>query len=408
MLPAQFLITTFRKGKAYPSKLPLDEENISLISNLLETISLSEEINRKELEEELYQIASQKKEPKVFQGLIKLLLDHTIFSKPPSEDIFTRRKKLFDQSVAYWKSTKNTGSLSEIRKEFFQTLEGYKNEEITILKENPEKWLFSDVSSYQMLEESPKISPEEVIHEYNLCQFQGLLFYTRSATLTIYRNSKSNLKQLIQMLKFFGLMFSIKNSDDELFVICIDGPDSVLENSRSYGLELANFFPFVLLLKGKWELGVTIQPPKRPRSFLVKLNENNIYKTKYQEKGIWIQEKIERLVERWNQKYESQYLAVCEDSLISISNNQVLIPDIKIISQNNHKLVYWIEWVRYINVAQLKKMKKIKHELPNNYFWAIKGKRTKWKEQFEWIESNLILFQNELTLQAIYQKIQSL
>ena len=53
----------------------------------------------------------------------------------------------------------------------------------------------------------------------------------------------------MQYLKFYGLLFLVEKKENGWGLI-IDGPESILDSTRSYGVNFSNLFPALLLIEG--------------------------------------------------------------------------------------------------------------------------------------------------------------
>src|SRR3989339_1564181 len=104
-------------------------------------------------------------------------------------------------------------------------------------------------------------------------------------------------------LKFFGLLFTLLQDDAQGLKLRVDGPQQLLENGRSYGAELANFFAALLLLPGPWELEAPLRRKGVARGFTFYLDHRHGYQTPYRAKGIWSHQKLVDLQNHFNQKY---------------------------------------------------------------------------------------------------------
>ena len=65
------------------------------------------------------------------------------------------------------------------------------------------------------------------------------------------------LRQLFRYVKFHQLMH-LARRDGPWLEITLDGPASLFKQSTRYGMELATFFPAILLQECPWELQATV------------------------------------------------------------------------------------------------------------------------------------------------------
>ncbi len=396
------MITSYRNGKATPHKLEIKNSTLDLSSNLIQLFENSKGLKRFEIEEEVKAYNVKQITPKVIQGMAKILFHRSTFSEYDDEDPQEIRQDVFTASAIYWRQLSETNVLfTEHKKKILGSINRDTPETIN----DTESWLFGDMVNNRKLESFEGITPEELIHRFNIEQVQGLLLYSQKLELTFSRQQNAAFRQMMQYLKFFQLMFDIKNMDENNVTLLIDGPSSVLENSRSYGLEIAQFFPAILLLTVPWRLIAELKVPGRHRRFKLEITDQNPYKTFYQEKGIWKRNKIQNLVDRFNQKYGEDCQANLLQDIITLQNNRYLIPDFNMQSSTKNSREIQIEWIQYVTKAKIKWLQQIRSELPDNYVFAIKGKRARLGKLMDCMGKNILMFSNELTAPALKKKM---
>ncbi|PCI25242.1 MAG: hypothetical protein COB67_10890 [SAR324 cluster bacterium] len=401
MLTGPLLITTFRKGRAYPNQLKNNPDSQASAENLINLFQESIERKRFELDADIKGFSNEAANPKVIQGMAKILFQRCDFDHTGAESPPELRAKVFSEAAAYWKSTESASQSSNNHKQKILARLGYTSPEIL---EHTDSWLFGDILSNQRLISFKELSPENLIHRFNIEQVQGLLLNTVELELTIQRQQDSSFRQVMQMLKFFRLMYQVKKIDDQGMTLQIDGPSSVLENSRSYSLEIAQFFPAILLLKAPWSLSADLKITGRPRRFTLEIEHLNKYKTYYTERGVWAHEKILQLIDRFNKKYEGSLHASTEAEIINLKQNRYLLPDLKVKPLQEGPTIM-LEWIRYLSESKISWLLEIYPELPPNYIFAIRGKRSKLKHLLSTMGDRLLLFSSELTATAVKKKM---
>lgn len=398
MLTKTLLQTTYRQGKVYPSKLSLTGKTLDLADRLILLFKNSVERNRAEIEDELKSFNIKGINPKVIQGLGKLLFDRSEFTENQKVDYPALRADIFNHSAEYWKNISNTEiDYLDHKTEMINAL----SDDYIELSKGNFNWLYGDSSDNQKLCEFKDLTAQDLIHRYNISQVQGVLLNTRRLLLKVSTRFDASVKQVFQLLKFFQLMFSVVDCNEREITFEIDGPSSVLENARSYGLEIANFFPAILILNTEWEMEATVERSGVQRDFQLIVTSDNAYKTYYHSQKCWLNEKVEDLVQRFNQKYNDKKLvAGCENTIFPLSGNRYLLPDIKIIKG---KKVYYIEWLRYLTPEKLDRLKRIIPELPKQYVFAIKGKRAKLDSLIAGVEDRFLIYATHLTANSLYK-----
>ena len=407
MLSKQRLITSFRNGKAHPHFLKVNQKHIELAATLIHLFQDCHGRRRFEIEERIKTFNIEKVKPKVVQGLADLLYKRSSFNDIRFLDTVKRRQQIFSASAAYWKNAaKDETGFLQHRNHILKIahLDG-------TIETVDEHQLFGDNPSNQILEDFDVIQPEQLIHRFNIAQVQGLLLDSQSLELRISRRRSAALKQVMQMMKFFKLMFELKAIENDWITLAIDGPGAVLDNSRSYGIEIAQFFPAVLLLNIPWQLTASLKIPNRRRIFTLEMTEDNPYQSHYQTRNVWTHEKTTLLLERFNQKNPETYHAFSDPEIIPLRDNRYLLPDFSIVEDNSSgedktKRQMRFEWIHYQSDAKLKWILQVKPQLPENYVFVVKGKREKLKSLIKAMGKHLLVYTNTLTAPAIMKKFE--
>ncbi|NQU63089.1 MAG: DUF790 family protein [SAR324 cluster bacterium] len=407
MLSKQLLITTFRDGKARPFFLEVNPKHLELATALVHLFQDSLNRRRFEIEERIKTFNIEKVNPKVVQGLADLLYKRSSFDDLGGTDVVENRQQIFYAAAHYWKNTaKEKTDFLQHRKNILKIAK------VVSPGETVEEYqLFGDILANQTLKGFEAIQPEKLIHRFNISQVQGLFLNSRSLELRIHRRTNSAFKQLMQMMKFFRLMFELKSIENDWITMAIDGPGAVLEHSRSYGIEIAKFFPAILLLNVPWQLTASLKVPNRRQIFTLEITEDNPYQSHYPTRNAWTHEKNVLLLERLNEKYAEKYRAFSDQEIIILRDNQYLLPDFLIMAVDAHGIQsknrqVRFEWIHYPSGTKLKWIQKIKSQLPDNYVFAVKGKPEKLKSLVKMMGKHLLVYANNLTAPAVIKKVE--
>jgi len=402
-------MATFRDGIAYPHVLKPGGRSLDLANSLIALFHDAIGRRRFDVEEEIKAFNIEKTHPKVIQGLAELLLKRCTFDETLATKAVELRRQLFSASATYWKS--GGEKAADIMRHRQNILRAAAQKSATPL-EVGEQQLFGDIASNQCLASFDTLTAEQLINRFNIAQVQGLLLDARSLEIRVPRQQGAALKQLMQMLKFHQLLFALIQADNNSFVLQIDGPGSILENSRSYGIEVATFFPAVLLLKGPWQLTALLKIPSRRRIFTLTLTEESPYRSYLQPKNIWTHERTAALLERFNEKYNPDYSARLDADIIQLKDNRYLLPDFTVLAERNSgkgkpEIRMQVEWVHYPSASKFKWLQQVKPQLPDNYVFAVRGKGAKMKQLADALEPHLLLYTKELTAPAILRKLET-
>lgn len=120
-----------------------------------------------------------------------------------------------------------------------------------------ENQLFDDVLSFNRLKSfdtSAYPDARALLARYNVAQFQVALFDATQMRI----HATAHLKSILRFAKLAELMHEIRRNDDGSFLISLDGPASVLDQTRRYGTCMAKFLPGLLSCAG-WSMEADIQ-----------------------------------------------------------------------------------------------------------------------------------------------------
>ena len=249
MLKLENLRFRRRLEKLYVGFASADDENARRIGG--ELLAAFDEAaagrwTRGELEEWCAALTRREKDTKLASGLTKLLLDRAEFAEGDEALPEIRRATLSRAAEAM----RNAGG--DYRR--------YRDE----LRDGRGDFdLYGDLPEFSKLEKCRSFaSVGELIAAYNLALVQGLLLYAEKLTLKFKSPRPENLRPLLRRMRFHRLLATGTTLTPDETVLEIDGPFSLLENSRKYALQLAMFFPNVLAMPN-WKLGAELKIGER-------------------------------------------------------------------------------------------------------------------------------------------------
>lgn len=120
-----------------------------------------------------------------------------------------------------------------------------------------EDQLFDDVLGFNRLKAfDVAVFPNAraLLARYNVAQFQVALFDATQMRV----HATTHLKSILSFAKLAELMHTIRRNEDGSFLISLDGPASVLEETRRYGTCMAKFLPGLLSCDG-WRMEADIR-----------------------------------------------------------------------------------------------------------------------------------------------------
>jgi predicted nuclease of restriction endonuclease-like RecB superfamily len=125
--------------------------------------------------------------------------------------------------------------------------------------------LYPDYPEFHRLTAFPaEYTPTDLRHDYDLAQAQALLYAATSITL----DATANLKHIVQHARLARLLHRIEEAPGGGYRFVFDGPNSILRQTRAYGVDFARFLAALVRARG-WRLTaeITLKKGWRPLTF---------------------------------------------------------------------------------------------------------------------------------------------
>ncbi len=235
-----------------PSKASLREDAASLLDTFRQ--AAEEQWTRAELDAEVAELVGDRRDHKILAGLAKVLADRSAFEVeaplPPAE----LRERVFLAARARGPLALEPGPLERPVARDVLAEEGA---ELGLDADAVGRALYADLREAQRLTACDVPDPEWLLHRYNVALVQAVLLKATRVRVRLHGPSAPRLRQLFRFVKFHGLIAQARR-DGAAIEIELDGPASLFRQSTRYGLQLANFFPAVLLQECAWTVDATV------------------------------------------------------------------------------------------------------------------------------------------------------
>ena len=128
--------------------------------------------------------------------------------------------------------------------------------------------LYSDILEFHRLERfRGPADGRGLLSRYNVAQVQAALYSAVSLDLRITRDFQRSLRGI----RLSGLMHTIERTAPGVYQIRLDGPASVLRETRRYGVSMARFLPVLIACRG-WRMCAEVETRFR-RKLRLELSE---------------------------------------------------------------------------------------------------------------------------------------
>jgi len=302
MLPKNLLTIKFKSGTVKPTYL-FDNEQVE------EVISIFKECKGKRLKylkREITRLECESTNYKLIRALAELLKRKCEFTQTTDLDPLEIRRSLFEKGFVI-DEEKRDSIISSIAKDF------------GVPKEDIENAIFADLPQEQQLNEINSITSEELVRKYNLSSTQTLLFNATEMVFTV----GDNYPQIFRTINYLGLMYDTDGTE-----IHVNGPVSLLKNTKKYGTSLAKLIPYIIK-STNWSIEAKIEMKRgnKPRIFTFELNSrDNIPFPDNNEDDIKFDSRNEEQFYNELSLYASDWEIRREPTFIK-AGNYVIIPD---------------------------------------------------------------------------------
>ena len=329
MLTSDLLRVKVRKGEVSPQFIdPQDPQALSVANALCACFEVHLGKTRGELFEAIEDLIGFGTDFLIWRGLSKLLYDRSEFEVESPVDPSLLRQTVFDLAQSLGPVT-HEAVRQKVYQEAARTLgvEGLDAERCAHV-------LYADLEARKPLVSHKKISPQALLHRYNLALAQAVLYQAVSLEITLREEDPNLLRYLFQSLKFHRLMHRIWRETDGSWRLHVDGPVSLFSQSRKYGLQMSTFLPSLVLMGG-WEMEAALKWKKTKKPHLMRLSSEDGLVSHYRAKGQWISDEERMFESRFAKatktaKKNGDGLAWTLErrgTLIELGEGEVLIPD---------------------------------------------------------------------------------
>lgn len=250
MLNRELLQFTRNSGRISPRFVEPTPAELAMAETLLGIYrdAFLHRLPRARLEENLEPFLKAALHGKLFAGLNKIILDHCEFTgAAATDDAPARRQAVFAAAARLMTNLPEDPAL--FRRMVRQNLPA------NIDLNND---IYGDLPEFDILCKVPEWNAAELFNIYNTALVQGLLFYSESLDLSLADTEPIVIRKFMRRLKFYRLLAEVKKSSAHEIQLTLSGPAALFGENRKYGLQLAAFFPVILLLK-EWKLRAVVK-----------------------------------------------------------------------------------------------------------------------------------------------------
>jgi hypothetical protein len=325
MLTAELVRAQVRKGELRPGWIDASSDRwLDVAGQLCALFAGAKGRRRSEIEEEVLDLCGDDRQHMVTRGLARLLEDRSEWNVAAEVDPVLVRRRLFELAAAHGPVRAVTRGEGTTRDE----LAAMVATELEVSVEVIEAAMFGDLKDEERLISHRPLEPAQLLHRYNVALVQSLLLRAQEVTIELGDARASRLRQLFRWLKFHQLMHRTTPAGPSRWKIVVDGPLSIFQSGQRYGLQLANFFPAILLTTG-WSLEAQV-PWGEDRTLLpLRVTPEDGLVTHLRNRGTWQSDEERVLIEKL--QAASDWEVSLQADVLMLGGQDVVVPDLVLI-----------------------------------------------------------------------------
>ncbi|TAK28794.1 MAG: DUF790 family protein [Myxococcaceae bacterium] len=323
MLTADLIRARVVKGEVRPRYVaPNDEEVRALAGVMAETFRAHLGKRRAELDAALAELTGEGTDYLLHRGLAKLLFDRSTYEVRSPIEPQELRRAVFEASAKVHPAVRVADALHPVSRD---DVLAQVAAQLGVEPAAVEQGLYADLEDEQVMTEAPDLAGEALVQRYNLALAQAALLRATKLVVHLDEGDPARYRQLFRWVKFYRLIHRAERAAGGGWMLTLDGPVSVFQQSNKYGLQLAEFLP-ALLLFPSWSAEAELRwgPQKREVTFRVSHDDELV--SHLPDKGAYVTREEQWVLDRFA-ALKSPWTLAREGSLIDLDGRGVLIPD---------------------------------------------------------------------------------
>jgi predicted nuclease of restriction endonuclease-like RecB superfamily len=345
----------------------------------------------------------------LWRGLSKLLFDRTEFtieSPIPCEDL---RRTIFEESAKLHPVVRDDSDSLQLhtddgrrptkRSEVLQKVAASLN----ITTEALERAMYADLEDAQLVSKFDTLTPDELVARYNLALVQAILFRAVQMRVEFFPEKTSRLRQIFRFIKFYRLMYQVRPIAGGGYLLILDGPVSVFRMSQKYGIQLAAFFPGLLLCP-RFTMQAEVLWGKEDKPLLIEVSDETGLRSHYRDDGHYVFDEGKWLEERWAQLKIPWELSR-EAPPINLDGKSVMVPDYTIRAKDGREA--YLEIIGYWRKGYLEsRFELIKASGPTNLILAISDRFRVSEEELAQLPARAFLYKGTIIAKDLLELVE--
>ena len=303
-----------------PTKASHLEASTTLVDMMSEAVK--DRLTRGHILETLTDLLSERRDHKIWRGMAKLLFDRSEFEVESPMAPTDLRMLVFDKARELGPLALERGPLHRaVADDVFAAVAA----PLDLTPEQVRAGLYADLKDAQRITSCRVDNPEWLTHRYNVALVQALLLKAADVTVALHSPSAPRMRQLFRYVKFHQLIHTA-HRDGPTLTLRLDGPTSLFTQSTRYGMQLANFFPGLLLQECPWSLEASILWTRARHRKRLNLTHESGLRSHYVDRGAYATREQTWFAERYA-KLDTDWQMTEGKKPINLGGRAVIFPD---------------------------------------------------------------------------------
>lgn len=333
MLTGKLVRVRHARNKLVPQYVPVgDPVLLALAEQLLLAYRDAPGRTRGEIAEDLVDLIPEGPRGLLPAGLTKLLEDRCEFEVAADHPPGQLREAVFRVAAAHRAEAAKARTpfdRAAVLKEV--------SDELKLNVEQIDTGLFADLKDEQRVLKFGDLSPERLLHRYNVALAQAILLRCTAMDVRVWGETPARFRQLFRAVKFHRLICTIHSSANNSYTLKLDGPLSLFSSTQKYGLQLALFLPTLLHCKA-FDLKATVRWGTDRKEKLFTLDATDGLRSHTPDFGVYTPPELQMFADSFATKVKGWVIGT-EPNPVPLDDG-VWVPDFKLTNPATGKEVF--------------------------------------------------------------------
>ncbi|RME27234.1 MAG: DUF790 family protein [Deltaproteobacteria bacterium] len=277
---------------------PALRERAARIGDIFEQ-ALAGRWTRGQLEARLRELEGLEVDHRLTRGLAKVMWDRSELATVAPLDPVEIRQRVFAHAAATGPLARRPGPTGRrVAADVIAEVAA----DLGVAPDEVSASLYADLREEQRIVDCRPLPPDRLLHRYNVAQVQAILLRAAWMKVRLVAPRPKRVAQLLRFARFHQLMYRVETvAGGAAVLLHLDGPESLLRQSSRYGMQLATFFPAVLLQEGAWTVEAEVLWGRRRLAKKLLITHEWGLRSHYRDTGVWRSRTEEWFEERWGE-----------------------------------------------------------------------------------------------------------